>query len=67
MKKLASEGKITFEGKEYPALGFFVTEINGLKSGGGKNLMYYINGTEASLGVSSYIIKEGDSIEWKLK
>ena len=29
--------------------------------------MYYINDKEASLGVSSYTVKEGDIIEWKLK
>jgi type II secretory pathway pseudopilin PulG len=67
MNNLMSAGQITFEGKNYPALGFFVTQINSLESGSGKNLMYYINGEEASLGVSTYVIKEGDIIEWKLK
>jgi hypothetical protein len=67
MKLLKEEGKITFEGKEYPTLGFFVTSINSISSGGGKNLFYYINGEEASVGISTYQIKEGDSIEWKLK
>jgi len=67
MNTLMSEGKIAFEGKEYPALGFFVTKINALQSGGGKNLMYDINGKEASFGVSSYVVQEGDIIEWKLK
>ncbi len=67
MKVLESEQKISFEGKEYPALGFFVTSIGGLENGDGKYLFYYINGVEASTGVSSYRLKEGDSIEWKLK
>ncbi len=67
MKILKEEGKITFEGKEYPALGFFVTKINSLEAGDGKNLFYYINGIEASVGISTYEIKEGDIIEWKLK
>lgn len=67
MKILREEGKITFEGKNYPALGFFVTKINSLESGNGKNLMYDINGVEASVGISTYEIKEGDIIEWKLK
>lgn len=67
MNSLVSEGKMTFDGKVYQGLGFFVTQINSLTSGDGKNLMYYINDTEASLGVSSYVIKEGDIIEWKLK
>jgi hypothetical protein len=67
MNSLMSEGKITFEGKNYLGLGFFVTQINSLQSGDGKNLMYYINGTEAPVGVSSYVVQEGDIIEWKLK
>ena len=67
MNVLKEEGKITFEGKNYPGLGFFVTRINSLISGDGKNLMYYINGVEASVGISTYEIKEGDIIEWKLK
>lgn len=67
MNSLRAQGKITFEGKEYPGLGFFVTQINSLKAGDGKNLMYYINGEEASAGVSTYVFKEGDNIEWKLK
>jgi hypothetical protein len=29
--------------------------------------MYYINGKEAEIGISSYIPKNGDMIEWKLK
>lgn len=66
-KELQSKGEISFEGKNYPGLGFFVTRIGDLKSGDGKNLMYDINGKEASVGVSAYVLKEGDIIEWKLK
>ncbi len=60
-------GKILFSGKNYPGLGFFVTDIGTLHSGNGKNLLYYINGKEAAVGVSSYTLKDGDIIEWKLK
>ena len=67
MYKLSSEGKIKFEGKEYVGLGFFVTAVNSLKSGNGKNLIYYINNTQASVGISTYVIQEGDVIEWKLE
>lgn len=59
--------KITFSGKNYPGLGFFVTEIGTLRAGDGKNLLYYINGKEATVGVSSYTLKDGDIIEWKLE
>lgn len=59
--------EIDFEGKEYSGLGFFVTKINNLTSGSGKNLIYYINNIEASVGVSDYKPNDGDIIEWKLK
>ncbi|MEK7539404.1 MAG: DUF4430 domain-containing protein [Patescibacteria group bacterium] len=60
-------GKISFSGKNYPGLGFFVTDIGTLHSSNGKNLIYYINGQEAMVGVSSYILKGGDIILWELK
>jgi len=65
--KARSEGKIEFSGKNYPGLGFFVTDIQTLHSGSGRHLFYYINGKEATVGVSSYTLKDGDIIEWKLK
>ncbi len=62
-----NRGEIDIYGKEYSGLGFFVTQINELKQGEGKNLFYYVNNEEASVGVSSYKPKEGDIVEWKLK
>lgn len=59
--------QIVFSGLRYPGLGFFVTSIGSLRSGKGKNLMYYINGQEAKVGVSSYLPQEGDIISWELK
>ena len=61
------KGKFTFNGKNYTGLGFFVTDIGDLHEGDGKNLLYYINGKEASSGVSVYIPKNGDLVEWKLE
>ncbi|MBI3305996.1 DUF4430 domain-containing protein [Candidatus Nomurabacteria bacterium] len=62
-----NKGQMSFSGKNYPGLGFFVTEIGTLRAGNGKNLLYYINEKEASVGVSSYTLKDGDIIEWKLE
>ena len=62
-----NEGKLQFSGKNYPGLGFFVTEIGSLRSGDGKYLLYYINGKEATVGVSLYRLMDGDVIEWKLE
>ncbi len=60
-------GTMEFSGKNYPGLGFFVTDIGTLHSGNGKNLLYYINGKEATVGVSSHKLKDGDIVEWKLE
>ena len=65
--KAEQEGLITFEGKNYPGLGFFVTDIGTLHSGDGLDLLYYINGTEATVGVSLYIPEDGDTVLWKLE
>lgn len=62
-----NQEQITFDGKNYPGLGFFITDIGTLHAGSGKNLLYYINGKEAIVGVSSYMLKDGDIIEWKLE
>jgi len=67
MKKLQDDkkGEFSFNYKEYPGMGAFVNEINGIKGKSGAYWIYYVNGKEASVGVSSYILKEGDSILWK--
>jgi Domain of unknown function (DUF4430) len=61
------DGTLSFSGIEYPGLGFFVTDIGTLHQGRGKYLIYYVNGVEASTGVSAYVPHDGDVIEWKLK
>lgn len=66
MNLLKNENKINFSGKDYASLGFFVEEINGLKNNpAGKNWLYYVNGRPAQVGVSYYLIKANDIIEWK--
>lgn len=66
MDLLKMENKINFSGKNYSGLGFFIEEINGLKNKpAGENWLYYVNGQPAQVGVSYYVIKTGDMIEWK--
>ncbi len=66
MNLLKTENKISFFGKDYSGLGFFVEEINGVKNNpAGKNWLYYVNGKPAPVGISNYIIKANDIIEWK--
>lgn len=57
----------SFGFKEYPALGIFVNEINGFKDGDGKYWIYSVNGKEATIGISKYVLQDGDIINWELK
>ena len=59
-------GQIHFTGKNYSSMGFFISSIENLHEGDGKYLIYYVNGVEASVGISSYIPKINDVIEWKI-
>ncbi len=61
------KNQITFSGRQYSGLGFFITDIESLHQGNGKNLLYYINDEKAKIGISSYIPKDGDIINWKLE
>ncbi|MFH1946638.1 MAG: DUF4430 domain-containing protein [Candidatus Magasanikbacteria bacterium] len=58
----------SFSGKDYGAgMGYFVTEINGIKNNpqAGKYWIYYVNDKSAQVGISNYIINKGDKIKWK--
>jgi hypothetical protein len=61
------KGALSFSGVKYTGLGVFVTDIGALHQSNGKYLIYFINGTEASVGVSSYVPKNGDIVLWKLQ
>jgi hypothetical protein len=67
MKTLQKNNDFTFNGVSYSSLGFFVNEINGTKNSAWRGLywIYYINGQSAMVGVSNYIVKQNDIIEWK--
>jgi len=68
MEKIKKENNnFDFKYKEYPSLGIFIEGINGVNGGGGKYWIYFVNKKEASVGVSNYILKEGDIINWELK
>lgn len=69
MQKLTarSEQPFMFSGKEYPTLGYFVEEINDQKNNPetGKYWIYYSNGQPAKEGISTHLLTEGETIEWK--
>lgn len=49
----------------YNGLGSYVQSINGTEEGNGMYWIYYINGAKATTGISSYTLKNGDTITWK--
>jgi len=59
------ESNFSFSGEDHPGLGFFIKEIDGVKGKAGSYWIYYVNGEEASVGVSNYILKDGDIVSWK--
>jgi len=65
MTQLRNEEKITFKEKNYPGMGKFIEEINGIKGNGEKYWIYYVNDKKAEIGVSNYQINIGDIVSWK--
>ncbi|MDD5145376.1 MAG: DUF4430 domain-containing protein [Candidatus Pacebacteria bacterium] len=67
MDLLSAKNEISFAGKNSLGLGFFVEEINGIKNNPGENTywIYYINDKAAQVGISNYILKPNDAINWK--
>jgi len=53
--------------KDYGAMGQMVTSIDGVAADSSHFWAFYVNGTMASEGASTYVTKTGDKIEWKLE
>jgi hypothetical protein len=66
MEKIQKENKNSFNFKytNNASLGNFITEINGAKGTPGKYWIYYVNNKKASVGVSNYVLNDGDIITW---
>lgn len=67
MNSLSEQRRITFKSVLYPGLGEFINEINGIKNTSDQFWLYYVNGTLGSMGAGSYVLKDGDVIEWKFE
>ena len=67
MVKAQETSDFQFRGKEFPGLGFFIQEINGLEQNPriGKYWIYSINGRKAEVGISAYTVNSHDIITWK--
>lgn len=54
------------ETKSYGQMGEFVLSIDGIKPDNQHFWQLYVNGKSSSVGAGSYVLKEGDKVEWKL-
>ncbi len=54
------------ESKEYSGLGKMVLAIDGAKPDSKHFWEFFVNGKSSNVGASSYVLKAGDKIEWKL-
>lgn len=61
-----SEG-LTFSGREYPSLGFYIESINGKKAENGYYWFLYINGISSTEGASAAHVQAGETVEWLYK
>jgi len=64
MQKENTDNLFNFKYTHNASLGNFITEINGKYGTPGKYWIYYVNNKKASVGVSNYILKDGDIITW---
>lgn len=57
----------TVEAKNYEGVGEMVLAIDGVKPDSKHFWAFYVNGKSSNVGASSYKIKNGDNLEWKLE
>ena len=68
MNKIKTENSdFDFVGREYPGLGFFVDSINNKSNTNFSYWIYYVNERQAEVGISAYVLKDGDIISWRLE
>ena len=65
LQEAAAENGFALEFQKYE-FGVFVTAIGGVKPSGNKYWAFYYNGKYSQVGASDQMVKEGDSIYWKL-
>jgi hypothetical protein len=59
--------KYSVQTKEFPGVGEFVENINGVSPNGNQFWAFYVNGVSSTEGASQYITKPTDKIEWRLE
>lgn len=61
------KANLNLVGKNFSGMGFFVSEIGTLKENSDQQLIYFVNNKSPNIGISNYILKDKDVVEWKLK
>ena len=67
MLQASSSQAVIFTSKEYSGLGTLITSINGKVSNQGRSDLFWIysvNGKKATVGVSAYVLRDGDVVSW---
>ncbi|MBI4088060.1 DUF4430 domain-containing protein [Candidatus Kaiserbacteria bacterium] len=67
MNAAMATGMLTFTGREYPGLGFFIESLNGKKNADGFYWFLYVNGVSSDTGASQTLLHPGDTVEWRYK
>lgn len=67
LKGVAEENNLEFSFREYQDLGALVESIDNVKNDFNNNKwwQFWVNGEYATIGASSFQLKEGDLVEWK--
>jgi len=67
--RMKKKDLIDFEEKNFSGLGSYIYSINGISENKkeGEYWIYYVNGQQANVGVSNYLLKEKDEIRWQLE
>ena len=59
------EMKHSVAGKEYAGMGFFITEIDGIKQDESHSWLFFVNGKPASASADNTIVEEDAQIEFR--
>ncbi|MEY4747053.1 MAG: hypothetical protein RLZZ416_102 [Candidatus Parcubacteria bacterium] len=65
MRALADGHALSFSGRDYSGLGFFVDAINGKKNADDHYWFLYVNASSSQTGASRTILKPGDVVDWR--
>ncbi len=65
LKKVAKENNLELSFKEYSGLGVFIESIDVIRNSQELFWQFWVNSQYARVGASQYLLKNGDSVEWK--